>query len=875
MAASLVGQLALGVKADLDRFRSDLQSQAPRIGDEVGTTLGARIKARLSAANIGTAIGATLGGLGVGALRLADRYDDAMDTIRIGTGATGEALRGLEADFAAVAGRVPADIGLVGQVVADLNTRTGQTGQGLQDLATQFLELSRLSKTDAATNVALLTRLYGDWSIATDKQATANDQLFRTAQATGIGVDALAERVVQFGAPMRALGLSFETSIALLGKWEKEGVNIETVLSGMRMAVANFAKAGVDPREGLPALIAEIGTLDDAQGLLAAKQIVGQRAANDFFRAVKEGRFDVAELLGVVEDGADTIEQAARDTDGFGEAFRRLQNQVAVAAGPIVRDLAGIGSELGNVVFLLPALGGALGRGLGALWTKAGGGAAVRAAITAAGAAAGAVYQAAAFAGRTLIAAAQAAWNALGGSQALGSVRSLGGLAGGTFGTAFKVAAVAGVALLWVEVWNQFTAFQAKVAEAQADLQQKVDAATQQTGSEAIANLRNLTTTMRELQGADRILADTFGGAQQVEGLRNLAVAIKNDASLTAGEIEDALALLADASQEALARGNAAIAGELDDVAATLRARGPVVAQAAQAAYDPLSSVRPPALPAVEPPAVAKPIRREFADARKAIAQGFGSVKAALADPPALIGREDRLANMEARFRKVMRNLRKAVEADDPFAVDYWTKAAAKQQLQIERMKTRTTSSVEDVRESFTKAGVKIDGTWLDIAKGAGRTKRKVDQVGDAVEAIPDTTTTTIEADTAGATTAVERLATSIRSITSGEYAVRIGGQVYGGVGGRQHGGRVERGRPYLVGEVRPELFVPDMAGRIEPRPSVVRPTGGGGSGGTSIDLQLHGLPMRASTPSEVVSQLRRAARLGVLEPRRRAAWNP
>jgi hypothetical protein len=190
-------------------------------------------------------------------------------------------------------------------------------------------------------------------------------------------------------------------------------------------------------------------------------------------------------------------------------------------------------------------------------------------------------------------------------------------------------------------------------------------------------------------------------------------------------------------------------------------------------------------------------------------------------------------------------------------------------------MEGKTTASVDDIRESFRKAGVRIDGTWLDIAKGAGRTKRKVDQVGDSVEELPRKRTTTIEADTAGATKAVARLATSIRNLTTGEYAVRIGGQVYGAIGGRQHGGRVERGRPYLVGEVRPELFVPDVGGRIEPRPSVVRPTGGGGAGGTSIDLQVHGLPMRASTPSEVVSQLRRAARLGVLEPRRRAAWNP
>ena len=78
MAASLVGQLALAVKGDLDRLRADLHSQAPRIGDEVGTTLGARINARLSAANIGTAVGATLGGLGVGGRRVG-QYGEPTD----------------------------------------------------------------------------------------------------------------------------------------------------------------------------------------------------------------------------------------------------------------------------------------------------------------------------------------------------------------------------------------------------------------------------------------------------------------------------------------------------------------------------------------------------------------------------------------------------------------------------------------------------------------------------------------------------------------------------------------------------------------------------------------------------------------------------
>lgn len=46
-------------------------------------------------------------------------------------------------------------------------------------------------------------------------------------------------------------------------------------------------------------------------------------------------------------------------------------------------------------------------------------------------------------------------------------------------------------------------------------------------------------------------------------------------------------------------------------------------------------------------------------------------------------------------------------------------------------------------------------------------------------------------------------------------------GSIFGGgtqVAGREHGGRVTAGQPYIVGERRPELFVPDMSGTILPR---------------------------------------------------------
>lgn len=60
------------------------------------------------------------------------------------------------------------------------------------------------------------------------------------------------------------------------------------------------------------------------------------------------------------------------------------------------------------------------------------------------------------------------------------------------------------------------------------------------------------------------------------------------------------------------------------------------------------------------------------------------------------------------------------------------------------------------------------------------------------------------------------------------------GGGILGGLfgslfGKREHGGPVTAGKPYIVGEKRPELFVPSQSGRIVPRlPSTINKSGNG-----------------------------------------------
>lgn len=315
------------------------------------------LKGKLKSASKGIATFAAAGvaaaaTLGAGLLKIGADFDGAFDTIRVGTGATGDALEALKDDFRQVVKDVPTDFGSAATAIADLNTRTGQTGKPLQELSKQFLELSRLTKTDLSTNIANITRLFGDWSISTEDQSATMDKLFRASQTTGIGVDRLSELMVQFGSPLRQLGLGFDFTAAMFSRFEKEGVNIETAMPGLRMALKNFAKDGREPAE---ALMESMQAIKDAGSAAEANQLAfevfGVRAGPDLAAAIREGRFDLDEMMDTITNGSDTILQAAADTEDFGQKWQMLKNKVFLALEPIATRLFdALGAGLDRVV---------------------------------------------------------------------------------------------------------------------------------------------------------------------------------------------------------------------------------------------------------------------------------------------------------------------------------------------------------------------------------------------------------------------------------------------------------------------------------------------------------------------------------------------
>jgi TP901 family phage tail tape measure protein len=349
-----IGYSTLSIIPSTRGMAAALSSQMKGPTAAVGATAGRSMGGAMTSA-LGTALKVGFGGALVGAgiltglAKLGGSFDEAFDTIRVGTGATGEALGDLQGSFKSVFGSLPTDMTSASTAIADLNTRLGLTGGNLEATATQFLELSRITGTDLTQNIESVSRVFGDWGITVDDQGDRLDSLFRASQATGIGVDTLSQQMVKYGAPLRQLGFDFDTTAGLLGKFEKEGVNAELVMGSMRIALGKMARDGEPAQETLQRVTDEIATAGSASEANAkALELFGARAGPDMAAAIREGRFELGDLYDTIAFGEETITGAADDTNSWNESWNKLRNQGFVLLEPVasrVFDLLGNGME--------------------------------------------------------------------------------------------------------------------------------------------------------------------------------------------------------------------------------------------------------------------------------------------------------------------------------------------------------------------------------------------------------------------------------------------------------------------------------------------------------------------------------------------------
>ena len=272
--------------------------------------------------------------VGTAAMVAWNEIDKAYDNIVSGTGATGKALSDLHSVFDEVFGDLPVEAMDASTAVANLNTRFGFTNDKLASASKNFLKFAQVNKTDVGNAIALVSRAMGDAGIDSSEYSKVLDALTAASQASGVSIDSLTENLTKFGAPMRALGLDTEASIALFAQWEKAGVNTNIAFSGMKKAISNWGAAGKDSRVEFAKTLEEIKNCPDiASATTKAIEVFGAKAGPDLADAIQNGRFSVEEMTKVVQNSGGIVEQSFNDMqDPVGKAKVAMNNMKLVGA---------------------------------------------------------------------------------------------------------------------------------------------------------------------------------------------------------------------------------------------------------------------------------------------------------------------------------------------------------------------------------------------------------------------------------------------------------------------------------------------------------------------------------------------------------------
>lgn len=313
------------LKNQQNNFNGELQALGLKVG-EFGEKTEALGKKFLPVTAGVTAVGTA-------ATAAWSELDDAYDGIAAGTGATGDALKDLQANFDNVYGSFPDDSADVSTAIADINTRFGLSGQALEEASTKFLQYAKVNNVDVSGSIENVAKAMYDAGIPTKELGTVLDKLTVASQASGLPVDQLSAALSKNGVNMRELGYSTDETIAILTTFEKQGVDTSTVLTGMKGAVKNCAKEGKDAKVEMANLFEAIqngsATAADAQ------ELFGSKAGTAIYNYAKEGKLNINDMMEVIGNSAGGLEATFNEMLDPADQMQIAMNNLKIAGADL------------------------------------------------------------------------------------------------------------------------------------------------------------------------------------------------------------------------------------------------------------------------------------------------------------------------------------------------------------------------------------------------------------------------------------------------------------------------------------------------------------------------------------------------------------
>ena len=312
---------------------------ADKAGKKSGKTLGGSLTKGLGAAGAAMTKGITVPvAAAAGASVVAWKsVDDAMDTVTIKTGASGDALNSMQKSAKNIATTIPASFQEAGDAVGEVNTRFGLTGSSLEGLSTQFIKFAQLNGQDVSSAIDSTQSAMAAFGLETKDAGGFLDALNVVGQQTGVDVGTLTQELTKNAPQLKAMGLSAYDSANMLGQMDKAGIDSSTAMRGLQTAMKKASKDGTTLQDKLSEFSETMGSnKSDAEKLQAAYELFGTKAGGAIYNAVSSGTIDLQNFNGSLQGFEGSVDSTFTETLGPMDQFSIVTNKLALLGSDLV-----------------------------------------------------------------------------------------------------------------------------------------------------------------------------------------------------------------------------------------------------------------------------------------------------------------------------------------------------------------------------------------------------------------------------------------------------------------------------------------------------------------------------------------------------------
>lgn len=273
-------------------------------------------------------LSAAAAAVGTGAVAAAMNLDDGYDIIITKTGATGETLDDLNKRMNNIFKDIPTDAETAGTAIGEVNTRFQLTGDELESLSKQFIEFAEINGTDLNSSIDNVDTILNKFNVDAGQAGNVLGLLTKVGQDTGLSMDTLESSLMQNGSTLKEMGLGITESVNLLAMFENNGVDATTAMAGLKKAVKNYTAEGLSTDQALQKTIDSIKNAStETEALSIAQETFGSKGFAEMAQAIREGKLSVDDLGGSLEDYSTTVQDTYESTlDPWDNAKVTLNN---------------------------------------------------------------------------------------------------------------------------------------------------------------------------------------------------------------------------------------------------------------------------------------------------------------------------------------------------------------------------------------------------------------------------------------------------------------------------------------------------------------------------------------------------------------------